>query len=81
MTSDEVLVIRSDWPATTIGGEPGIVSGSLSLCADVDGSASLYLVIGAAGAPNEECEHVEFILSPEHADALAHALVGRPRNE
>ena len=35
MTSDELLVVRSDWPAATIAGEPGIVSGILSLSADV----------------------------------------------
>jgi hypothetical protein len=80
MTSDELLVVRSDWPAATIAGEPGIVSGSLSLSADVDGSASLHLVVGPAGAPNEECDHVEFVLSPEQADALAHALASRPRS-
>lgn len=81
MTSDALLVVRSDWPATTIADEPGIVSGSLSLSADVDGSASLHLVVGAAGAPNEECDHIEFVLSPEQADALAHALTNRRRNE
>jgi hypothetical protein len=75
--SEELLVVHSDWPGTTIGGEPGIVSGILTLSATVDGGACLNLAVGASGAVPEECDYVEFVLSSEQADALAHALASR----
>ncbi|WP_261558208.1 hypothetical protein [Frankia tisae] len=79
MESEELLVVRSDWPGTTISGEPGIVSGVLSLFGDVDAGASLNLAVGPAGARPEDCDYVEFVLSAEQADALAQALSSRPR--
>ncbi len=74
MTSEELPEIRSDWPGTTLDGEPEIVSGALSVYSNVDGGASLNLAVGAAGAPPEECDYVKFVLSAEQADALAQAL-------
>jgi hypothetical protein len=75
--SEELLVVHSDWPGTTIAGEPGIVSGILTLSATVDGGAYLNLAVGDFGAAPEECDYVEFVLSSEQADALARALASR----
>ena len=78
MTSD-ALEFHSSWPATTIDGEPGIVSGILEMSFGPDGDAYLNIVVGAAGAPPEECDHVEFVLSAEQTDSLAQALAARQR--
>jgi hypothetical protein len=76
--SDAVLEIHSSWPGTTIDGEPGIVSGILALSLGPGGSAYLSVTVGAAGAPPEDCDYVEFVLSADQADALARALSTRP---
>ena len=52
---EELLVVHSDWPGSTIAGEPGIVSGILTLSATVDGGAGLNLAVGGSGAAPEEC--------------------------
>jgi hypothetical protein len=79
VTSDSLLELHSSWPGTTIDGEPGIVSGILGLSRGPGGEAFLHLVVGSAGAPPEECDHVEFVLSAEQADALAQALAAQER--
>jgi len=79
VTSDALLELRSSWPGTTIDGEPGIVSGTLEVSAAPDGGVYMNLAVGAAGAAPEECDYVEFVLSPEQADALANALSARQR--
>lgn len=71
---DEVLVIDESWPGTTIDGEPGLVAGLLSVTRTVSGGFLLNLVVGPAGAHPEECDHVEFLLSADHAKALRDAL-------
>jgi hypothetical protein len=71
---DEVLVIDESWPGTTIDGEPGLVSGLLSVTRAVSGGFLLNLVVGPFGARPEECGHVEFMLSADHAKALRDAL-------
>jgi hypothetical protein len=73
---DEVLTIDTDWPATTIDGEPGLVSGSLTVSRAVGGEFLLNLVVGPYGARPEECDHVEFPLSANHAKALRDSLAG-----
>jgi len=79
MASDDLLVLESSWPGTTIHGEPGIVSGHLGVSADPDGSVLLSLAVGPAGAGAAECDYVEFVLSPDQADALVRVLADRPR--
>ncbi len=79
MADDDLLVLESSWPGTTIQGDPGIVSGHMSVSADPDGSVLLSLAVGPAGAGAAECDYVEFILSPAQADALARAIADRPR--
>ncbi len=74
MMSRPLLEIHSSWPGTTIDGELGIVSGVLQASGEPDGSVCINLIVGATGAAPEECDYVEFVLSPEQADALAHAL-------
>lgn len=76
MTSDEILTIRESWPGTTVSGEPGIVSGILSLSRDQARGMLLNLTVGPAGAGPEECDHVEFPLSAASADAIRDALAG-----
>jgi hypothetical protein len=73
---DEVLNIDTDWPGTTIDGEPGLVSGSLTVSRAAGGEFLLNLVVGPYGARVEECDHVEFPLSADHAKALRDALAG-----
>jgi hypothetical protein len=75
VTTEELLTINSSWPGTTIAGEPGIVSGILTMSGGPDGSRSLHLAIGEDGAPPEECDFVEFVLSAEQAHALAKGLL------
>jgi len=74
MTTEDMLTIRSSWPATTITGEPGIVAGLLTVSGDADGSRVLHLAVGEDSAPPEECDFVEFVLSAEQAQALARVL-------
>jgi hypothetical protein len=71
---DELLLIEASWPGTTIVGEPGIVSGSLSVSSAAGGEFLLNLSVGPAGGRPEEFEYVEFPLSQEQARALASAL-------
>ena len=77
MTSKDTFEIRSSWPGTTIRGDPGIVSGVLGLSFESDGSAVLNLAVGLAGAPSEECDYVEFALSPDQVGALARTLAAK----
>jgi hypothetical protein len=73
---DELLTIRESWPGTTIDGEPRVASGILALSRSPDGALLLNLTVGPAGAPPEECDHVEFPLSAASAGALRAALPG-----
>jgi hypothetical protein len=51
MTDDhDLIVLESSWPGAMIQGEPGIVSGSMSVSGDPDGSVLLSLAVGEAGA-------------------------------
>ena len=76
MASETILELENSWPATTIGGEPGIVSGSMEVSAIPGGGAILNLAVGAAGASAAECDYVDFMLSPDQVGALARALAG-----
>lgn len=71
------LWINDTWPASTIDGDPRMVSGSLMLTHGESGQLLMYLTVGLSGAPQTECTHVEFPLSEQHAAALGHALLGR----
>jgi hypothetical protein len=70
----EVLTIHDSWPGTTIDGEPGIVSGVLTVSRAAGGELLLNLSVGPSGAAPKECDYVEFPLSAEHAKALRDAL-------
>ncbi|GAA3310859.1 hypothetical protein [Nonomuraea dietziae] len=71
---DELLVINESWPATTIDGEPGLVSGLLVVSRAANGEFQLNLSVGPHGGAPEECEYVEFPLSAAHAQASRDAL-------
>lgn len=71
---DDVLVISTAWPATTIDGDPGIVSGTLSVSRAVGGEFLLNVSVGPADAAADDVTYVEFPLSAEHAQALRAAL-------
>jgi hypothetical protein len=71
---DEVLTIDATWPGTTIDGEPGLVSGSLTVSRAAGGEFLLNLAVGPHRARPEECDYVEFPLSASHAKALRDAL-------
>jgi hypothetical protein len=71
---DEILTIDQTWPGTTIDGEPGFVSGSLTVSRSAGGEFLLNLAVGPDGAPPEACDYVEFPLSAAHAKALRDAL-------
>jgi hypothetical protein len=71
---DEVLTIQQSWPGTTIHGEPGLVSGVLTLSRAAGGEFLLNLAVGPLEATAEECDYVEFPLSAGHAKALRDAL-------
>jgi hypothetical protein len=71
-------------PPTTVGGStpvhvPGIVDGRLVTAYDPDGNVCLYLVFGA-GTPGSE-HHIEFVLSPDDAEALWRRLREGPRDD
>lgn len=71
---DEVLTIRESWPGTTIDGEPGLVSGVLTVTCTAGGEFMLNLAVGPHGGTPEEYDYVEFPLSADHAAALRDAL-------
>ena len=71
---EELLIIRAAWPATTIDGDPGIVSGLLTVSRAIDGGVHLNLAVGPLGGGPEECEYVEFLLSADNATALGEVL-------
>lgn len=71
---DDVLTIETSWPATTIGGEPGIVSGTLSVSRAADGEFLLNLSVGPPGGAPENFTYLEFPLSADHAQALRNVL-------
>jgi hypothetical protein len=64
---DDVLVIGTCWPATTIDGDPGIVSGMLSVGRTVGGEFLLNLSVGPLGGAPENFSCLEFPLSSGHA--------------
>lgn len=71
---DELLTIRESWPSTTIDGEPGLVSGLLTVSRAAGGEFMLNLSVGPLGGTREDCDYVEFPLSAGHAAALRDAL-------
>ena len=72
--SEELLVIETSWPGTMIGGEPGIVSGILTVSSGPGGEFLLNLSVGPIDGGPADCEYVEFPLSSEHARALRDVL-------
>jgi hypothetical protein len=71
---DEVLTIHESWPGTTIDGEPGLVSGVLTVSRAAGGEFLLNVAVGPHSGTPEECDFVEFPLSAGHAAALRDAL-------
>jgi hypothetical protein len=74
VVDDDLLVIETSWPATTIDGDPGIVSGTLSVNRAADGEFLLNLSVGPPGCAPEDFTYLEFPLSSDHAQALRDAL-------
>jgi hypothetical protein len=72
--SEELLVIETSWPGTMIGGEPGIVSGILTVSSGPGGEFLLNLSVGPIDRRPADCEYFEFPLSSEHARALRDVL-------
>jgi hypothetical protein len=64
---DDVLVIETSWPATTIDGDPGVVSGMLSVSRTVGGEFLLSLSVGPPGGAPENFTYLGFPLSSGHA--------------
>jgi hypothetical protein len=71
---DDLLIIETSWPGTTIDGEPGIVSGRLGVSRAAGGEFHLNLAVGPSGGAPESFDYVEFLLSAEHAQALRDVL-------
>ena len=71
---DDLLVIETSWPGTTIDGDPGIVSGMLSVSRAAGGEFLLNLSVGPSGGAPEAFTYLEFPLSLEDARALRDAL-------
>lgn len=71
---DDLLIIETSWPGTTIDGEPGIVSGTLEVSRAAGGEFLLNLAVGPSGGAPEDFEYVEFPLSADQAQALRAAL-------
>jgi hypothetical protein len=71
---DELLIIESAWPGTTIDGEPGIVSGALSVSRAAGGEFLLNLTVGPPGGAPADYSYLEFPLSSDQAQALRNAL-------
>ncbi len=74
MASEELLVITNAWPATTLAGDPAVVSGLLSLSRSEAGEFLLDISVGPHHGAPEEHDHVQFVLSAEHVRALREAL-------
>jgi hypothetical protein len=72
--NDDLLLIETSWPGTTIDGEPGIMAGSLSVSRAAGDEFLLNLSVGPRGGAPEVFEYVEFPLSSDHAQALHDAL-------
>jgi hypothetical protein len=58
---------------------PGVVDGLVTTSLAPDGSVSFHVIIGASRGQVEECDHIEFILSPEHAKMFGETLLGKRR--
>jgi hypothetical protein len=71
---DDLLVIETSWPGTTIDGGPGIVSGMLSVGRAAGGGFLLNLSVGPSGGAPEGFTYIEFPLSPDDARALRSTL-------
>jgi hypothetical protein len=74
VVDDDLLVIETSWPATTIDGAPGIVSGTLSVNRAADGEFLLNLSVGPPGGASGDFTYLEFPLSSDHAQALRDAF-------
>jgi hypothetical protein len=71
---DDLLVLETAWPGTTLDGQVGIVSGTFSVSRSVNGQFVMNLAVGQSGGKPEDCEYIEFVLSREHANQLAAVL-------
>jgi hypothetical protein len=71
---DDLLVIENSWPGTTIGSDPGIVSGMLSVSRAAGGEFLLNLSVGPPGGVPEDFTYLEFPLTPDDAAAFRDAL-------
>lgn len=74
VVDDDLLKIETSWPGTTIGGEPGVVCGMLTVSRAAGGEFLLNLAVGPSGGGPETCDYVECPLSAEHAQSLREAL-------
>jgi hypothetical protein len=70
---DDLLVIETSWPGTTIDGDPRIVSGMLSV-SRAGGEFLLNLSVGPPDGAPEDFTYLEFPLAPDDARALRDAL-------
>lgn len=72
--NDELLVLRSSWPVSTIGCEPSITTGTLVVWRMAEGEFGLSVSSGDELHPDNL--EVQFPLSREHADLVRRALDG-----
>ena len=71
---DDLLVIETSWPGTTIDGDPRIVSGMLLVSRAAGGEFLLNLSVGPPYGVPEDFTYLEFPLSPDDARALRGSL-------
>jgi hypothetical protein len=77
--SDELIRIALTWPVSTIGGEPSLTSGSLTLIQYPGGDFLLCVSAGDENFP--EGEEVQFPLSADNATLVQRALAGEQVGE
>jgi hypothetical protein len=70
LVDDDLSVLETAWPGTTIDGHVGIVSGTLSMSRSVNGQLLMNLAIGLFSGEPEDFHQVEFVMSREHAKQL-----------
>jgi hypothetical protein len=71
---DDLLVIETSWPGTTIDGDPRIVSGMLSASRAASGEFLLNLPAGPPDGAPEDFTYLEFPSASDDARALRGAL-------
>ncbi|MEV6364873.1 hypothetical protein [Nocardia asteroides] len=73
------LHVGNSWPASSITGEPSIQELTMTVNLEDDGSAVFTGMIGHPGTGPTDCEHFQFVLTPERIVELAAFLASGNR--